>query len=191
MDSSKLSVKFFAKDGSAVAEGAFVPVFHGWIQRQALPEHLLIDVADYKHVPTGPGTVLVSHEANLSMDTTGHRLGLMYFRKTPIEGDLRERLRRVFRSALTACQLLEQDPALAGKLSFRTDEALFRIHDRLMAPNTEHSFAAVRPALDGLLTNLHGGPVNLAHEPNEETLFAIRITAPSSPSLSDLLARLG
>jgi hypothetical protein len=190
MDSSKLSIKIFAKDGSAVAESAFVPVFHGWIQRQALPEHLLIDVADYKHVPTGPGTVLVSHEANLSMDTADHRPGLLYFRKAPIEGGLAERLRRVFRSALTACQLLEQDAALSGKLSFRTDDAQFRIHDRLFAPNTAATFADVRPTLQSFLTGLYGGPVKLAHEPNEESMFTVHISAPSSSSLGNLLQRL-
>ena len=30
-----------------------IPVFHRWIQEQALPG-LLIDVADYRHVPEGP-----------------------------------------------------------------------------------------------------------------------------------------
>ena len=36
----------------------------------AVPDHLLIDVADYAHVPNGPGTVLVAHEANIHIDRT-------------------------------------------------------------------------------------------------------------------------
>src|SRR5882757_7269132 len=102
MDSSKLAVKFFATDASALHAEVFVPIFHKWIQTRALPDHLLIDVADYKHVPSGPGTVLVAHEANLSTDQADNRLGLLYARKQPIAGDLTERLRVTFRSALQA-----------------------------------------------------------------------------------------
>src|SRR5258706_13193320 len=80
MDSSKLAVKFFATDASALHAEVFVPIFHKWIQTRALPDHLLIDVADYKHVPAGPGTVLVAHEANLSIDQADNRLGLLYAR---------------------------------------------------------------------------------------------------------------
>jgi hypothetical protein len=188
MDSSKLSVKFFAKDGSAVKAEAFVPVFHKWIQTHALPDHLLIDVADYKHVHTGPGTVLVAHEANLSTDAAENRMGLLYVRKTPIEGNLVAKLEAVFRAALTACQLLEQEPSIG--ISFRTDNPLFCIHDRLLAPNSARTFAAVRPELESFLTKLYRAPVKLAHLVDDETLFQVAITAPSSPGVGELLKRL-
>ena len=114
MDSSKLAVKFFVKDASAIEAGAFVPVFHSWIQKHAVADHLLIDVADYKHVQSGPGTVLVAHEANFSTDAGENRLGLLYVRKTPLPGDFSERLKVTFRAALQAAQLLEREPSLAG-----------------------------------------------------------------------------
>src|SRR5947209_506637 len=108
MDSSKLAIKFFARDGADVRADAVVPLFHQWIQGQILADHLLIDVADYKHVRSGPGTVLVAHEANLSTDAAENRLGLTYVRKTPLPGNLSERLRATFRAGLRACQLFEQ-----------------------------------------------------------------------------------
>ena len=80
MDSHKLAIKFFAEGSPDLGHDAFIPVFHSWIQQHALKDHLLIDVADYKHVKSGPGTVLVSHEANLSTDLAGDRLGLLYAR---------------------------------------------------------------------------------------------------------------
>jgi hypothetical protein len=190
MDSSKLSVKFFFRDAEAVEQEAFVPVFHRWIQQHALQGHQLIDVADYAHVPEGPGIVLVSHEANLSTDDTGHQRGLLYFRKTPIEGDFEARLGEVFRSTLLACKLLEDDEALAGKVAFKTDAPRFRIHDRLLAPNTAETFADVKPTLESFLSKLYGGNVTLAHEPNDETLFEVKVTAGSSPSVGELLKRL-
>ena len=68
---------FDPRDPAGIEDSSFVPVFHSFIQTHALPDHLLIDVGDYTHVPDGPGTVLVSHEANVYMDhTVGGRLGL-------------------------------------------------------------------------------------------------------------------
>src|SRR2546423_15285818 len=114
MDSHKLVLKFFLDDPSAVPETSFVPVFHSFIQTHALPDHLLIDVADYTHVPDGPGTVLVSHEANLYMDhSVGGRLGLMYQRKQPIAGagTLRDPLATGFSFGLRAAGRVEEEPA--------------------------------------------------------------------------------
>ena len=60
MDSHKIAVKFFADVTGTQNDLHFVPIFHSWIQAQAVPEHLLIDVADYAHVHNGPGTCLIT-----------------------------------------------------------------------------------------------------------------------------------
>jgi hypothetical protein len=86
MTTHKFGVKLFITNPGAKALKDFIPVFHGWIQRQALPGHLLIDVHDYSHVHQGPGILLVAHEANLSVDESEGRRGLVYLRKQP--GDL-------------------------------------------------------------------------------------------------------
>jgi hypothetical protein len=190
MDSSKLAIKLFVKDGSTVDGHSFVPVFHRWIQTHALPNHMLIDVADYRHVQSGPGTVLVSHEANLSTDSDHGRLGLLYARKTPIEGNLEARLREVFHSALLAASLLEAEPSLEGKIQFRTDDVLFRINDRLLAPNTAETFNAIAPAVEAFCKALYGMPVQLTHNQDDELPFEIAIHAGESPSITDLLKRL-
>jgi hypothetical protein len=83
MDTYKFGVKFFLTGPQSKPLKNYIPVFHGWIQRQALPGHLLIDVHDYSHVYQGPGILLVAHEANISVDESeGHR-GLVYTRKQP------------------------------------------------------------------------------------------------------------
>jgi len=93
MDSSKFAFKFFLENPAALKPGEVVPVFHNFIQTHGVPDHLLIDVADYEHVPNGPGTVLVSHEANIHLDLADGRPGLLYVRKQPLKGDMRERIR--------------------------------------------------------------------------------------------------
>lgn len=193
MDSHKLIVKFFAQEPAPIPLSEFVPVFHGFIQQKALPDHLLIDVANYQHVHHGPGIVLVSHEANFYTDTGEGRLGLLYQRKQPIEGagTLRERLAPVFAAALRACVKLEDEPALSGRLSFRTDEVVVRINDRLLAPNTPGTFAAVEPELRAFLSDLYPGEqVTLEPRHSPLTLFEVRIRVTGQAPARDLLERL-
>ena len=71
--SQKLAVKLFLTPDSHVELEEIVPVFHGWIQRQAVPEHLLVDVANYAHAADGPGIALVSLQGNFLFDRLGGR----------------------------------------------------------------------------------------------------------------------
>lgn len=82
MSTHKCGVKLFFKNSTKSLK-EFIPVFHGWIQRQALPGHMLLDVHDYSHVHHGPGILLVAHEANISVDEAEGRRGLVYLRKQP------------------------------------------------------------------------------------------------------------
>ena len=190
MDSYKLAVKFFTENSSNIQVEDFVPAFHRWIQSRALEGHQLIDVADYKHVHEGPGAVLVSHEANIHADLEDGRLGLLYIRKQPLPGSFHDRLRAVFQAALRCAAMLEPDESLKGRICFRTDEAVFKINDRLHAPNTPETFEQIRPDLDAFLRNLYGGPVELSHHPHPEKLFEVTIKASHSPSIDQLLSRV-
>jgi hypothetical protein len=196
MDSHKLVLKFFVDDPSAVPEASFVPVFHSFIQTHALPDHLLIDVADYQHVPDGPGTVLVAHEANLYMDHgVGGKLGLVYQRKQPFPGadDFRRRLAHTLAATLRAAARLEDDVAFDGRLKFRTDRAVFRVNDRLLAPNTRQTYEQVAPDLRALILEVYGpaaGDVALEYQPSELGLFEVKVKAARSQDVRALLERV-
>jgi hypothetical protein len=197
MQSHKLSLKFFANDPgqvNALPGDAFLHVFHSWIQRQAIPDHMLIDVADYHHVPDGPGTVLVSHEANIHFDHTEGRPGLLYVRKQPYaDADTpRDRLLATFRAALAACDLLEQEAPVGRTVHFSTGEIVLRVHDRLLAPNTPKTFADFKPDLEAVLSELYAGSdVAIEHRPSREKLFEVRISVLQAPLLAELLQRVG
>jgi hypothetical protein len=190
MDSHKLSVKLLIDGVDTLPPAAFVPVFHGWIRDQAMADHLLIDVADYEHVPNGPGTVLVAHEANIHLDHED-QAGLLYIRKQPVAGasNFRDRLTAVFRATLQAAAKMELDPTVAG-IQFRTNEVIFRIHDRLAAPNTEATYKAIYADLEAFLAQLYQGDVALEHRHDALRLFAVRIKSTSKPSVTELLTRL-
>ena len=40
---------------------SFVLLFHNWIQEDRIPNHIMVDVANYKHIPDGPGIMLIAH----------------------------------------------------------------------------------------------------------------------------------
>jgi hypothetical protein len=189
MDSSKLAVKFFFDSPGSLRSEDFIPVFHRWIQHKSLPGHQLIDVADYGHVPEGPGTVLVSHEANIHADLDGGRFGLLYIRKHPLPGSFKDRLGSVLTSALQAAALLESEPSLQG-LKIKTGELSFQINDRLAAPNTAETFAALKPELEAVFKGVYNvASVELSHKADKESLFEVIVSAPQSPSIEQLLSR--
>jgi hypothetical protein len=174
MDSSKLVLKIYADpSATSVKPVDTVPVFHSWIQKQLVKDHLLIDVADYSHVPDGPGTVLVSHEANFYLDELDGRLGLSYSRKQALPGTLADRLHFVRGALLDAAKLLAADATIAGRIEFRPGEFTFKINDRLLGPNTPATFEAVRPDLQRVFEG-----AKLEPRFDGKRLFEVGISAP-------------
>jgi hypothetical protein len=191
MDPHKLQLKIYLTPESArsLDREALIPVFHRWIKQRALPE-LTIDVASYGHVPHGPGVVLIGHGADYFLDEGEGRPGLLHNRKRSGMAP-GERLGDLARRTLHAASLLERDLALTGKIKFATNELLFRVNDRLAAPNTDATFAALRPELDALAKQLFAGPHELARVGGAKELFAVRVTSGTSAPLATLLERAG
>jgi hypothetical protein len=154
MELHRLGVKFFAADPASIRIDEFITVFHGWIQRQAVPDHLLIDVHDYRHIHQGPGILLVGHEGNFSLDLSDGRPGLHYYRKTPTSLAPVGHIAAILQSAIGACQLLEKD----ARLQFKTDQFLVIANDRLEAPNDESTYAELQPVLSAALREVLDHP---------------------------------
>jgi hypothetical protein len=192
MDLHKIGVKFFVSNPQTVEIHDFIPVFHGWIQRQNVDGHLLVDVHDYSHVHEGPGILLVAHEGNFSMDREGGRLGLLYYRKRPLEGDFPTQLKSVLKTALQACRQLEGDAKLKG-IKFGTSEIFIVANDRLAAPNTRETWERLGQMISKSAVPLLGGAkieVSRVSDDARER-FSVSITMSSSEGVEQLLARLG
>ena len=145
-----IHIKLFVEDPSAITLTDAIAVFHRWIQTSTVPE-LLIDVADYSHVPHGPGVMLIGHEAYYSLDMGKGRLGLLYQRKARMEGPDVENLNAAWQTVRAAADLLEQEPEFRGKLQFRRDEVAITLNDRLLYPNTAATWVAAEPVLCAVL----------------------------------------
>jgi hypothetical protein len=128
------------------------------------------------------------------LDQSGGRLGLLYSRKRRTEGDVRSRLRRAFGTTLKACKLLQEEPALGGKLHFRYDEVLFKIQNRLLAPRTPEAFDAVKDGLQPFLAELYPEAdiqVEATGEPKDPFAVSIAVSAGSAgPDVGELVSRL-
>jgi hypothetical protein len=191
MDAHKLQLKIFVAPDAArpIDPESFVGVFHRWIKQKLLPE-LVIDVASYLHVPKGPGVVLIGHGSDYFMDEGEGRLGLLHNRKRAGLAPA-DRLADLARRTINAAALLEADPTFGGKLRFSTRELLFRINDRLAAPNTDATFAALKPELTAWANGLYAGKVALERAGSPKDLFSVRLTSPTEIPLAALLERAG
>jgi hypothetical protein len=151
----RIAVKFFvAPDpGAPVDLHPFIGIFHRFIQKGTLPG-LLIDVADYAHVPGGPGVVLIGHEVDYGIDLAGGRAGLYTTRKRLRETALEESLRDTLRRALTAIAAIEAEPE--GGLRFAADRFHLDLLDRLAAPNRDACFAEAEREIAPLCAALYG-----------------------------------
>ena len=192
MEPEKLQIKLYTDRATGISPEAFVVVFHNWIKKKLLPE-LMIDVANYAHVPRGPGVALIGHGNDYFIDEGDGRLGLLYSRKRGAP-DAGQRIADAFRRTLYAASLLEGDAALAAggaKVSFRTDEVQLRVNDRLAAPNDDATFAALKPELDGFCRELFGAPCDITRAGAATSLFTVKIATGVKSDVATLLARLG
>jgi hypothetical protein len=190
MDLHKFGIKFFTPDAAKFDILRLIPVYHHWIQQRAL-EDMLIDVADYSHVPAGPGVMLIAHEGNYALDETGHERGVLYYSKHRLTGELPERFALVASKALKASRLLAEDGALEGALKARGNELQFFANDRLVAPNTDAAFAEIEPALRSFLKRLYAGAnYTLVREADAKERLSVRVRADSDATLETLLSRV-
>ena len=190
MDFQHVNVKLLVNEPESVDLEPLIPVFHGWIQKQVC-EELLLDIADYRHVPEGPGVVIIGHQADYSVDNTNGRLGVRYNRKAPLDGSNQDRLKQATCSALKAFQKLEAEAALAGKLRFNGHDVELFINDRLLAPNREE----MRRALDGEFRRLfdklfRANDYVMSYDADPRRLLGLSVKSARSFSVADLINNL-
>jgi hypothetical protein len=185
-----VNIKIFAADSPNVRLADAIPVFHRWIHSRDLPE-LLIDVADYSHVPAGPGVVLIGLDANYALDNAHNRPGFLYSRKATDGAPASESLSRSYDSALAGSRRLEAEPEFQGKLKFNPDELEITLNDRLLYPNTEEGWKSVEPALTSFLDGLYGeGAYDLQRSTDPRERLSLRVVGRTSRSGRGLQANV-
>jgi hypothetical protein len=190
VDLQHVNVKLLVKKPEGVKLESLIPIFHGYIKGKVF-EELLLDIADYRHVYAGPGIVLIGLQADYSVDNTDNRLGVRYNRKAAFDGGNQERLKQAARAALTACQKLESEESLDGKLRFNGQEIEIFVNDRIFAPNQEETRKAAEPEFRAFCEKLFGGSdYSLAFDMDPRKLLSASVKSSKHFAVSDLLRNL-
>lgn len=191
MQVQQLSVKFFLENGAAIDTDQLISIFHRWIRDRILGDEVLIDVADYRHVPQGPGVMMVAHEGHYAMDEGGGGIGLSYSVKRDPMGTAQERFPRVFERVLNACSLLEKEESLPG-LNFDGARVQVQVLSRLAAGNSESEFAALQSELQKFLPRLYESALlDVQHfDADAKSPLGAWVTVGSDVGVSTLLERL-
>ena len=155
MDLERFCLKFFVRE-TDIDETTFIPIFHDWIRQKTLPGTLL-DVADYRHVPDGPGIMLIAYETNYAMEHIDGQFGLSGQHKLGEGNTNKERILDLAKRMASFGDLLESDERVAGKIKFEGNKFLYRANDRLKAPNTDETYAALKPDLADAAESLYPG----------------------------------
>ena len=154
MDLYKFGIKLFLHTSKDYSSQNFIPVFHKWIQDQAIPNHLLIDVADYSHIPDGPGVMLIAHEGHFSLDQENLQPGIMYMRKTELEGSFKVRFKKVLSTVIEAADRLHNNN-INKEINFINNSFRFIANDRLYAENTIENQALCKNNIKKVLNEIY------------------------------------
>jgi hypothetical protein len=155
---------------------SLIPIFHRWIREKAAPE-LLIDVADYAHVPAGPGVMVIGHEAHYSVDNRTDRLGLLYNRRAGLDGTTRERIEQAYDAALHAARKLENEPELNGSLRFDEQDVEIWANDRMLAPHDPETVGLFKAEVEAFLAERFGHTPSLLTSTDPRDLVRVRTVA--------------
>lgn len=184
---NRLGVKFSLKQQPTLKPEDILPIFQRWIQEHRI-DGMLIDVIDYKHVPDGPGIVLIADEADIAYDLADGEIGLHVIRKRDLPPALSEALRLVISSALAAARALEAEAP--GDIVFDFSAAKISFLDRMNYRNEAAVFKESRQVLTDLLSDIFDAPVTVSRFYDDpRAVFAIRCALDGGDFSADALAQ--
>jgi hypothetical protein len=190
MNTHKVSVKLYLDKGQDVAPETWFRIFNAWISNHQGTD-VLIDVADYSHVPAGPVALLVGHEYDICIDDSDQKRGLLYRRKQPVDGGFGSQLEAAIRSTCEICRRLETDTELGNQVVFCANDMRIVLNDRLNAPNSEETLNAIRADVNALLNRLYAGAAVVAHRrENARERFTLDVSANGHWTVESLLKNL-
>lgn len=127
MDANKYYVRFPITKMDDISVSDVVNLFHDWI-REEDEDKVLLDVADYSHVPNGPGIILVGFYENIYFEINGKHPAFAVVYKRPIDGDNTSKVKHVFSKAVIFANKFQQ--AFEGKVTLDTENIKLGLNDR-------------------------------------------------------------
>lgn len=183
MNPLRLSVRFPVEQGPDDLEAA-LRVFHRFIQR-GLVEGLILDVADYRHMPAGPGVLLVGHDVDYGLSDQAFTV----VRKRCAQHDAATQLRDALRMGLGALEAIADD----GELGIAVDrsQVSVAVPDRRLGPPGEVA-QALRAEIEPVVADLFGADATLSSVEHGDPRAAATVQIKATPeAASAALDKLG
>ena len=191
MDLQQINIKIFASDDSQIVYTNFIKVFNRWMEEGEQDDYL--NYADYSFTHAGPGVLLMSKQANYSIDCSDLQHGFLYNQKHVVSGSNQQKIRQSFIKALVLAAKLQSSDELESQVRFDGNQILFFINNRNIAMNTDASFELIQAELNpGLVSmyRINDFVLSRAYD-DPRKRFGIRISSKSgSGYLADLLENL-
>ena len=174
----RFCVKFPAQAPDGFDEANLIGIFQEWIRSEKIGG-TLIDVIDYRHVPDGPGIMLVTYEINYMMEHQDF-YGLYVQRKWGKVEDQphADAIVDLVKSSSKFGALLEKDAGIILK----GNEFHYISNDRLNAPNTDEAFEAAKADLSEALGKIYSGASfsieRLQNGPKERLTLVVKVDSP-------------
>lgn len=180
MKPRRLSVTFPAVTAPASLDPV-IGVFHRFIQR-GLVEGLVIDVADYRHVPQGPGVLLVGHDVDYGLSDRG----LTVTRKRSLEDPAGDQFRDAVRMGLGFLASLEYDGELEA--NFDRSRVTVSVPDRSLEGDVASDLVA---EVEPVAAEIWGeAKVTIVNSDDPRSVASISVEADASAA-DGALERLG
>lgn len=180
MNPQRLSIRFPVERGPSDLEAA-IRVFHRFLQR-GLAEGLTLDVADYRHVPQGPGVLLIGHDVDYGVSDEAFTV----VRKRSTDDPAATQLRDLLRMGLGVLDAIEDD----GELDVVVDRSRFTVAvlDRSLGSPDEVA-AALLDEVQPVVSELYGPDSSVAAVDEDDPRVAptVRVEAPSSEGVLEKL----
>ncbi|GIX05771.1 MAG: hypothetical protein KatS3mg115_0174 [Candidatus Poribacteria bacterium] len=138
----RIDLKFYAQNPEAIDYPALTEVFIRWSKED--PNRWL-DIADYLHVPSGPGLLLIGNDYHIGVDNHKDRPGFLFSLREPLEGPTEERIAGALRLAIQIGADLEAEETI--RVRFGVDPIEFIVNDRMYFPNEPEVYAALEGAI--------------------------------------------
>lgn len=190
MNPNRITVKFFLTDPERAVELApFIELFHRFIQNGTL-EGLLLDVADYAHVPDGPGVMLIGHDIDHAIDLMGGGAGLLTVRKRCRDLSLDASLRDAVRRAVVVMKAVEQEESV--DLVFDPRRFEVQVFDRSESPNDDTTFEAAKKLAAPVLEKVYTAGFEVERGGSDgRSALTLEISTDEPITLETLIERLG
>jgi hypothetical protein len=178
----KYTISFPVKSLGEVSVTEVINLFHKWVKEQQ-PSQLLLDVADYSHVPDGPGILLVGFHEIIAFRINAPQPCFVVTQKSVLEGEASTILLKTLTNGCFYAN--EFVKALGDKLELDLENFQVGLNDRLL--ENPKALEKLQETIGTLNNSIDlGWESSLDSQANPKNLPYLKVKATKVRSLEEL-----